>query len=205
MNALILVDLQNDFAPSGALPVPRGDEVVAVANRLLALFPCIVATQDWHPASHKSFAINHPGRQAGEVIELSGIRQILWPVHCVSGSTGAELLPGLDKKRIRKTIQKGTDPEIDSYSAFFDNGHRKSTELKLFLNQREIWDVFIMGLATDYCVKFSVLDSIRLGFKTHLILDGCRGVELAFGDVERAVEEMRAAGVEILDSQELIH
>jgi nicotinamidase/pyrazinamidase len=114
-------------------------------------------------------------------------------------------LPGLDKKRIRKTIQKGTDPEIDSYSAFFDNGHRKSTELKLFLNQREIWDVFIMGLATDYCVKFSVLDSIRLGFKAHLILDGCRGVELAFGDVERAVEEMRAAGVEILDSQELIH
>jgi nicotinamidase/pyrazinamidase len=140
----------------------------------------------------------------GEVIEVNGLQQVLWPVHCVMGSAGAELLPGLDKGRIQKTIQKGTDPEIDSYSVFFDNGHRKATELQRILQQQGIRDIFLLGLATDYCVKFSVLDSVRLGFKTHLVLDGCRGVELTAGDVERSVDEMRTAGAEILNSEELI-
>jgi nicotinamidase/pyrazinamidase len=200
MNTLILVDLQNDFCPGGALAVPQGDEVVAVANRLQPSFDLVVATQDWHPAGHASFAANHPGKSPGDVIELDGLQQVLWPVHCVQGTAGAELHPDLDRHRITRVFQKGTDCSIDSYSGFFDNGHRKATGLGDYLKGRGVTHVYVCGLATDYCVKFTALDAVELGLQTHLILDGCRGVELAPGDLERAVNQMQSAGVHVSDS-----
>ena len=200
-NALILVDLQNDFCPGGALPVPEGDRVIAVVNRLVLRFDLVVATQDWHPAAHSSFAANHPGRNVGDVIELGGLPQVLWPVHCVQGTPGAEFHPALDRYRIAAVFQKGTDPAVDSYSGFFDNGRRKATGLEDFLRGRQVAEVFVCGLATDFCVKATALDAAGLGFRTHLIEDACRGVELKPGDVARAVAEMRAAGVVVAESE----
>ncbi|MBI4606732.1 MAG: bifunctional nicotinamidase/pyrazinamidase [Planctomycetes bacterium] len=205
MNTLILVDLQNDFVPGGALPVPRGDEVVPVANRVQSFFDLVVATQDWHPPGHGSFAASHHGKKPGDVTLLGGLEQVLWPVHCVQGTRGAELLEVLEKRRIARVFRKGTDPAIDSYSGFFDNGHRRATGLGDYLRERGVTDVFVLGLATDYCVKLTALDAIGLGFRTHLVEDGCRGVDLRPGDVERAVEEMRRAGVRIVRSDELPH
>jgi nicotinamidase/pyrazinamidase len=201
--ALILVDLQNDFLPGGALPVAKGDEVIPVANRAQHAFDLIVATQDWHPANHGSFAAGHPGKKPGEVIELAGLSQVLWPTHCVQCTAGAAFAPGLNTNRFTRIFPKGTDPEVDSYSGFFDNGHRKATGLGDFLRERGVTDVYVMGLATDYCVKATALDARQLGFATHLIVDGCRGVELQPGDVERAVAEMRAAGVKVLHASDL--
>ena len=198
MNALILVDLQNDFCPGGALPVPQGDEVVAVANRLQPLFALVVATQDWHPADHSSFAVNYSGKQPGDTIELHGLTQVLWPSHCVQGTFGAQLRSDLDVSRIDQVFQKGVDSAIDSYSGFFDNEHRQSTGLADYLKDRGVKDVFIGGLATDYCVKFTALDALELGFRAHVIEDACRGVELVTGDVRRAVDEMRTSGADIL-------
>jgi nicotinamidase/pyrazinamidase len=203
MNALILVDLQNDFVPGGALPVPEGDAVVPIANRLArdGGFDLVVATQDWHPPDHGSFAANHPGKKPGEVIDLHGLPQILWPVHCVQNTAGAAFLPGLDVGRVEKVFRKGTDPRIDSYSGFFDNGHRKATGLGEYLKSRGVTDVHVLGLATDYCVKFTALDARQLGFRTHLVEDASRGVNLKPADVQRAVEEMRAAGVAVMRSE----
>jgi nicotinamidase/pyrazinamidase len=196
--ALILTDIQYDFVPGGALAVPEGDEIVPVANRLMPDYDLVVATQDWHPADHKSFASRHPGKKVGDVIQLGGLQQVLWPDHCVQGTHGAELVEGLDKKRIRKIIHKGTDPDIDSYSTFFDNEHRKSTGLGEFLKGRRVDEVYFMGLATDYCVKYSVLDSLGFGFKTVVLLEGCRGIDLNPGDCQNAVNEMQSAGAVII-------
>lgn len=203
MKALIWVDLQNDFVPGGALAVPEGDMVAGPANRLQPKFDLVVATQDWHPPDHGSFAVNHPGRQPGEVIELNGLQQLLWPAHCVQNTRGAALLDALDKTRVDRVFQKGTDPGLDSYSGFYDNGHRRSTGLGEYLRERGVEEVYVLGLATDYCVKYTALDARRLGFRTFLIEDACRGVELQPGDVERAVEEMRSAGVMVIGSGEL--
>ncbi|HUY93479.1 MAG TPA: bifunctional nicotinamidase/pyrazinamidase [Pirellulales bacterium] len=203
MNALVLVDLQNDFLPDGALPVPCGDEVIDIANRLQPRFDLVVASQDWHPADHASFAANHPGKQPGDVVELHGAPQVLWPVHCVQHTPGAELAPALEKQFIRKTFAKGIDPKIDSYSGFFDNGHLRSTGLGEYLREQRVDEVYILGLATDYCVKATALDAVELGFRTWLIEDACRGVNLRSGDVERAIAEMRAAGVRVVRSEEL--
>jgi nicotinamidase/pyrazinamidase len=204
MRALILVDIQNDFLPGGALAVPHGDEVIPVANRVSPRFELVVATQDWHPRDHGSFAANHPGKKVGDVIDLHGLPQVLWPVHCVQGTAGAALAPALDVSRVRKVFQKGTDPAIDSYSGFFDNGHRRSTGLADYLREQGVTEVFVMGLATDYCVKFTALDAVqRAGLKTTLIEDGCRGVNLRPGDSDAAVAEMRAAGVHVLRSGDL--
>jgi nicotinamidase/pyrazinamidase len=197
VKALLLVDIQNDFIPGGALAVPRGDEVIAAANRLMPDYELVVATQDWHPPDHLSFASRHAGKQVGDVIELDGLEQILWPDHCAQGSRGAELCAGLDASRIRHVVRKGTDRKIDSYSGFFDNGQRKATELHDVLQRAGVDEVHVMGLATDYCVKFTALDAVELGYKTVLLLDGCRGVELRAGDCEAAVEQMARAGVAI--------
>jgi nicotinamidase/pyrazinamidase len=206
--ALVIVDVQNDFIPGGALAVPQGDAVVPVINRLQSLkgrlFDLIIATQDWHPPDHGSFAANHPGTHVGDVIDLNGLRQILWPVHCVQHTTGADFVPLLDRSRIDHVIRKGTDPAIDSYSGFFDNGHRKATGLHEYLQSHSIDELDICGLATDYCVKFTALDAKQLGFTAHLIEDACRGVELHSGDVADAVEEMRRAGVEVMRSSDAI-
>ncbi len=203
MRALILVDIQNDFMPDGALPVPDGYEVVPVANRLQPAFDLVVATQDWHPADHGSFASNHDGRDPGEVIELDGLEQVLWPDHCVQRTDGAEFVPALDTDRIDTVFRKGTDPTIDSYSGFFDNGHRKATGLADFLRERGVEEVVILGVATDYCVKFTVLDACELGFRTIVVRDGCRAVNLAEGDDERAFEAMRAAGATIAGADDV--
>ncbi|TNF26284.1 MAG: bifunctional nicotinamidase/pyrazinamidase [Deltaproteobacteria bacterium] len=200
MRALILVDLQNDFLPGGALAVPNGDAVIPVANALLPRFEIVVATQDWHPADHMSFAAQHPGRSPGEVVDLDGLPQVLWPVHCVQGTRGAEFAAPLCQEGWGAVFVKGTDPRVDSYSGFYDNGHRASTGLADWLRGRGVDTVYVMGLATDYCVKFTALDAVSEGFATHLVVDGCRGVELAPGDVEAALAELREAGVTLVDS-----
>ena len=203
MKALVLVDIQNDFLPGGALGVPEGDSVIPVANRLHDMFELVVATQDWHPANHGSFATNHPGKKPYEQIDLDGLPQTLWPVHCVQGTLGAELAPNLKRDRIRKVFQKGTDAGIDSYSGFFDNGHRKATGMGEWLKSQKVTEVYVCGLATDYCVKFTALDAIELGFKTHVIEDACRGVNLDPLDVTKALEHMGRAGVHIKQSRKL--
>ncbi|HEY9072171.1 MAG TPA: bifunctional nicotinamidase/pyrazinamidase [Candidatus Ozemobacteraceae bacterium] len=194
MKALVLVDLQNDFLPGGALAVQAGDEVIPVANRLIPDFELVVSTQDWHPADHGSFAASHPGRRPGDVIDLAGLSQILWPAHCVQGTPGAAFHRDLDPRGWRHVIRKGTHRDVDSYSGFFDNGGRHDTGLAEFLRERGADELFVMGLATDYCVKFTVLDACRLGFRVTLIENGCRAVELVPGDGERAMHEMMAAG-----------
>jgi nicotinamidase/pyrazinamidase len=204
MKALILVDIQNDFLPGGALAVPKGDEVIPVANRIAPRFDLVVATQDWHPRDHGSFASNHPGKRAGDVIDLNGLRQVLWPDHCVQNTPGAEFGPALDLSRVAKVFRKGTDPAIDSYSGFFDNGHRKSTGLGEYLREKKVDEVFVMGLATDYCVNWTALDAVeRFGLKTTLVADGSRGIDLRPGDVEAAVKGMRNVGVRVVRSNEL--
>jgi nicotinamidase/pyrazinamidase len=203
MKTLILVDIQNDFLPGGALAVPAGDQVIPVANRLMPQFDLVVATQDWHPRNHGSFAANHPGKRPGHVVDLHGTKQVLWPVHCVQETHGAKLAPRLDASRIHKIFRKGEDPAIDSYSGFFDNGHRRSTGLGEYLSSRAVTRVHVMGLATDYCVRATALDARKLGFEVVLILDGCRGVNLSPDDVASAISEMKRAGVKVETSDEL--
>jgi nicotinamidase/pyrazinamidase len=203
MDALILVDLQNDFCAGGALAVPDGDAVVPVANALTPRFSLVVATQDNHPATHMSFAANHAGKNVYELIDLDGLPQVLWPVHCVAGSPGAEFHPTLDTTRITRVFPKGTDARIDSYSGFFDNGQRKATGLGDYLREQGVKRVFVLGLATDYCVKWTALDAARLGFEVHLIEDGCRGVGLGASDIPNALAELRAAGVQFEQSSRL--
>jgi len=203
MDALIVVDVQNDFMDDGALPVPTAYEVVPVVNRAMQHFDLVVATQDWHPADHGSFAENHPGKGAYEVVDLNGLDQVLWPTHCVQGDDGAAFVHGLDTQQFTEVFPKGTDPTIDSYSGFFDNGHRNSTGLSDWLKERGVTRVFVLGVATDFCVKFTALDAISEGFETTLLLDGCRGVNIAPGDVDRAVAEMKTAGVRISETAAL--
>jgi nicotinamidase/pyrazinamidase len=198
MKALVLVDIQNDFLPGGALAVPHGHEVISVANEQQDHFDLIVATQDWHPPDHCSFASNHAGKRIGDLVRVNGVSQVLWPVHCVQGTPGADFAASLKRECWARVFQKGIDREIDSYSGFFDNGRLKDTGLGSHLRQQGVDSVFVMGLATDYCVKFTALDAASLGFRTHLILAGCRGVNLQPNDAQRAVEEMSAAGVIVI-------
>jgi len=202
MRALILVDIQNDFCLGGALAVPDGDAVVDVANRLVPRFDWVVTTQDSHPPAHQSFAQQHPGKQIFEVIDLHGLTQVLWPVHCVIGTAGWEFHPRLDlgSARQKHNFPKGTDPRIDSYSGFFDNDKRHATGLAEFLRERGIGEVYMLGLATDYCVKATALDARRLGFTTHVVEDGCRAVNLQPGDDDRAKRELQEAGVKLTTS-----
>lgn len=200
--ALILVDLQNDFCPGGALAVARGDETIAVANRVARHFELVVATQDWHPADHGSFAANHEHAEPYQVIDLHGLQQVLWPVHCVQGSHGAAFRDDLTAK-ITRVFQKGTDPTVDSYSGFWDNGKRKATGMGEWLHARGVRTVYVLGLATDYCVKFTALDACSEGFATSLIEDGCRAVNLNPTDGDRAIDEMRNSGVVIVESTQI--
>jgi len=198
MNALLLIDIQNDFLPGGSLGVANGDEVVPVANRLMSEYELVVGTQDWHPPDHGSFASQHPECRVGDLVELGGLDQIVWPDHCVQGTAGAEFAPGLNTTGIQHIIQKGTDRSIDSYGGFFDNARRKATGLEALLRSKSVDEVHIMGLATDYCVKFTALDAVELGFRTAVLIEGIRGVDLKEGDCQRAVDEMQTAGITIL-------
>jgi nicotinamidase/pyrazinamidase len=203
VSALIIVDIQNDFLPGGALAVKEGDAVIPIINRIACQFPVVVATQDWHPPNHGSFAANHPGHKPGDMITLAGQPQVLWPVHCVQGTKGAEISRHLDRSRIEAIFQKGIDPDIDSYSAIFDNARKRSTGLSEYLAKRQVKEIFIAGLALDYCVKFSALDALSLGLATTVIHDACRAVNLDPDDGERAVAEMKAAGARIIESPEI--
>jgi nicotinamidase/pyrazinamidase len=204
MDALILVDIQNDFCAGGALAVPDGDAVVSVANAVVPRFSVVVATQDFHPASHLSFAANYGDKKPYDVVELDGLPQVLWPVHCVAGMPGAEFHPELDAARLTRVFAKGTDPRIDSYSGFFDNGKRKATGLGDYLRSAGVTRLYVMGLATDYCVKWTALDGLALGFDVRLIEDGCRGVGLTENDVPNALRDMQEAGVELVRSEDLL-
>jgi nicotinamidase/pyrazinamidase len=203
MKALILVDIQNDFCPGGALAVPKGDEVVLIANSLTAQFPLVVATQDWHPVNHGSFAANHPGASPYQMSDLAGLPQVLWPVHCVQNTSGAAFHPDLDARGIAKVFPKGTDSTIDSYSGFFDNGRRKSTGLGEFLREQQVDAVAILGLATDYCVRATAMDALSMGLDVTLVTDGCRAVDLKLGDGERALADLREAGARLLTAREI--
>ncbi|NTU72523.1 MAG: bifunctional nicotinamidase/pyrazinamidase [Coriobacteriia bacterium] len=201
--ALLLVDLQNDFMPFGSLPVADGDAVVAVANEMAHHFDVVVATQDWHPADHGSFASNHPECSVGDMAVVGGVEQVLWPDHCVQSTPGASLHSALDVAAITHVVRKGTDPSIDSYSAFFDNGHRKDTGLTAVLKGMGVSALWIMGLATDYCVLYTALDARAAGFSVSVIEDGVRAVELAPGDGALALERMRDAGCSVVRSSEI--
>ncbi len=198
MKTLIIVDVQNDFVEGGALAVSGGRSIVPIINELQPQFELIIATQDWHPADHGSFAANHPGRAIGELAELNGLPQIMWPVHCVQNTPGADFVAELDRSGWAAVIQKGTDSTVDSYSGFFDNGHRRATGLHDLLKEKGATHLHIVGLATDYCVKFTALDAVQQGWKATLLTSACRGVNLQPGDVDQAIAEMKAAGIEIL-------
>ncbi len=201
--ALLLVDIQNDFSPTGALPVPHGDEIVPVINNLLDKFDFVIATLDWHPEDHGSFASQYPGKTPGEIVKLSGTDQILWPAHCVQNSKGAEFIPTLNKDVIDHVVHKGTHVEVDSYSGFYDNQKLHDTGLADYLKTNNITDVYVVGLATDYCVKFTALDAVESGFNTFVIRDATKGVDMNSGDVEAAFVVMQDAGCKVIESKEL--
>lgn len=202
--ALILVDIQYDFLPGGALEVTDGDTIIPTVNSLQKCFDMVVSTQDYHPLDHGSFAANHPGKEPYDVIDLNGLEQVLWPVHCVQETRGAEFSDDLLTYRISKVFPKGEDPTVDSYSGFFDNGRRNSTGMGEYLKAESVDAVFVVGLATDFCVKYTALDALSLGFKTYLVEDATLGVNLQPGDVEKAIEEMRSAGVIVVQSEMLL-
>lgn len=204
MNALLLVDIQNDFFPGGALTVKGAEEIIPLLKEIVEYpFDLIVAVKDWHPYDHGSFATNHEGRQAGEQISLGGLSQILWPVHCVQGTWGAEFASGWDVSRVDKIFYKGTNPLVDSYSGFYDNGHRLATGLEIYLKDKGVKKIYILGVATDYCVKFSVLDALQLGFESLVVADACRGVNLNPDDSKNAFFQMRQAGASLLSVKDL--
>jgi len=183
--------------------VQHGDEVIPVANELQRRFELVLPTRDWHPPDHGSFAANHPDKKLGDRIMLDGIEQILWQVPRVRNAHGAEFAPSFDTSRIAHVFHKGIDPRTDSYSTFFDNAHRRSTGLADYLKKRSIKDIYLMGLALDYCVKYSALDARQLGLKAHVILDSCRGIGLEPGDLDRALDEIKQVGAILLQSSEL--
>ena len=197
--ALLLIDIQHDFLKGGALEVPNGNEVIPIANAMMNRFDTVIATQDWHPAGHGSFASTH-NKEQYEVIDLHGLPQVLWPDHCIQGTHGAEFHPDLESDHFTQIIQKGSDPAVDSYSGFADNGGRIQTELDESLRNKGIDTLYICGLATDYCVKFTVLDAITRGYTVYLIVDGCRGVNQHIHDSQKAILEMEKAGVRLIAS-----
>ena len=198
--ALLIVDVQNDFLPGGALAVPGGDRVVPVINVLAPAYHWVVATQDWHPPNHASFADSHPGHAPGQVVELDGLAQVLWPVHCVQHTAGADFAADLCLTPVRHVVRKGTHPRLDSYSGFYDNGHRHATGLADHLRGQEVTHVDVVGLAADYCVKYTAADALRLGFEVRLYVDATRGVNLHPDDTRRALAELRAQGVALLNT-----
>ena len=201
MRALLLIDIQNDFLPGGQLAVPAGDEIIPLVNALQPQFDLVAATQDWHPAGHQSFASSHAGRAQFDQIDLHGLPQVLWPDHCTQASQGAELAPALRTERVEAIFRKGMSPEIDSYSAFYDNGHRKSTGLADYLRGRGVTEVVLAGLAADYCVYYSALDALAAGFATTVVTDATRAISAAGWVAAQA--DLTARGARLLESTAL--
>jgi nicotinamidase/pyrazinamidase len=195
VECLIVVDVQNDFMPGGALAVPRGDEVLPVINRLAPRFANVVLTQDWHPRGHASFASSHPGRKPFDTVDLPYGRQVLWPEHCVQGTPGAALHAGLDVTKAQLVIRKGFHPDIDSYSGFVEADRRTSTGLAGYLKERSLKELYVCGLATDFCVAWTALDARAAGFEVTVVEDACRAIDLD-GSLARAWNDLQAAGVQ---------
>ncbi|HDS08381.1 MAG TPA: bifunctional nicotinamidase/pyrazinamidase [Bacteroides sp.] len=199
MNALLLIDIQKDFLPGGSLEVPEGDRIIPAVNEIQEYFDIVVATQDWHPEDHGSFASNHPGKQPGDRIELDGVEQILWPDHCIQETEGADFADDLKMDRVEKIIRKGTDPLVDSYSGFYDNQHKRATGLHEYLREKEVDTVTIVGLAADVCVRYTALDALELGYKVFLVRNATRAV--GGGEVlEDTLRELREKGVGMVES-----
>lgn len=190
MKTLIIIDAQNDFMPGGALEVPRGDKIIPVINKIQPVFDLVILTQDWHPETHSSFASSHSGKEPFDTIEWQGQQQVLWPDHCVRESEGAEFHPALETKPAEAIFRKGMDPDIDSYSGFYDNGHKKTTGLAGFLRERGAKDLFFCGLAADVCVNFSVRDALSEGFSVTLIEDATQPIEeQKFQDIKKQLAD----------------
>ncbi|SFH19718.1 bifunctional nicotinamidase/pyrazinamidase [Pontibacter chinhatensis] len=201
MRALLLIDIQNDFLPGGALAVPEGDAIIPLVNSIQGNYDLVVATQDWHPADHKSFASQHSGQNLFDVIELNGLEQVLWPDHCVQGTAGAEFSAELEHHRIEAIFRKGTDPAIDSYSGFYDNGHLKSTGMADYLRGKGITEVHLTGLAADYCVYFSAKDALKEGFKVYYLEDAVRAISPE--GYEKAKADLLHHGAQIIQSHQI--
>lgn len=197
MKALIVVDMQNDFCPGGALAVKDGDQIISRINELMKHYDVVVATQDWHPVNHGSFATNNPGKNPGEMGELSGKAQVMWPNHCVQNTKGAEFHSEVETFRFDKVFQKGMNEKIDSYSGFFDNDYTSATGLGDYLKAKGVKEVDVVGLALDYCVKATALDAKKLGFKTAVIVDATKAVNINPTDGDKTLVELTEAGVEV--------
>lgn len=202
MKTLLMVDIQNDFLPTGALPVPGGDEIIPVVNQLQPYFDLVIATQDWHPTNHKSFASNHKGKKPFEEIDLNGLRQTLWPDHCIQGSSGADFPAQLHMNRTEAIFRKGADAEIDSYSGFYDNGHRKSTGLAGYLRDKKVSVVYCCGLAGDICVFYTAMDSLAENFSTYIIEDAAR--PLNADNYKKALHDFLTRGGKIIQRRDLV-
>lgn len=200
--ALIVVDIQNDFLLGGALAVPRGDETVAIANRLMPLFPTVVLTADWHPADHSSFASQHAGKSPYDVVTMPYGNQVLWPEHCVAGTSGADFAAGLETVRAHAVIRKGTDKNCDSYSGFLAADRKTPTGLAGYLKSRGVTTVFVCGLATDFCVAWTAQDAAAAGFKTYLIEDASRAID-AGGSLAAAMAGLKTAGVGVIEKKDV--
>jgi nicotinamidase/pyrazinamidase len=202
MKAFLLIDIQNDFLPGGRLAVAEGDAIIPLVNELQPQFELVVASQDWHPAGHQSFASSHAGRQPFEQIDLHGLPQVLWPDHCTQASPGAELAQALRTEQVEVIFRKGTNVEIDSYSAFFDNGHRKSTGLADYLRGRGVTEVYIAGLAADYCVYFTAKDALAEGFAATIIEDATRAISAEGWATAKA--DLQQHGGQVISSAALL-
>ena len=203
MNALLIVDVQNDFCPGGALEVPNGDQVVPVINRLISQFDNIIQTQDWHPEGHFSFASSHSGKHPFDTVQMEYGEQVLWPDHCVQGSKGAQFHPDLNTIPTDLIVRKGFRKEIDSYSAFFENDHKTPTGLTGYLRNRNIDTLYAAGLATDFCVKWSVVDGLKEGFSVYVVQDAIKGIDID-GSVDQAMQAMKHNGAKFVESNELL-
>ncbi|QHL86421.1 bifunctional nicotinamidase/pyrazinamidase [Nibribacter ruber] len=201
MKALLLIDIQNDFLPGGSLAVPDGDAIIPLVNHLQPKFDLVVATQDWHPSNHKSFAGQHAGNKVFDTITLNGLEQVLWPHHCIQGTPGADFSSALDMHRVEAIFRKGTNPEIDSYSGFYDNGHLKSTALAEYLRGKGVTEVYVAGLAADFCVFFTAKDALQEGFATYFIEDATRAISSE--GFERAKADLLAKGGQLVQSSSL--
>lgn len=201
MKAFVIIDIQYDFLPGGSLAVNEGDKVIPLINQLQDHFDLIVATQDWHPHNHQSFAAEHPGKKAFEVIDLHGLNQVLWPVHCVQGSNGARFSEELEANKIAAIFRKGMNVEIDSYSGFFDNGRRQNTGMHGFLQDRQVDELYIAGLATDYCVYYTANDALDLGYKVNVIEDASRPIDPE--NWKKLKKELLEKGANVIQSGEL--
>lgn len=202
LKTLLIIDVQNDFCPGGSLEVPEGDKVVPVINKLTEKFGHIIQTQDWHPDGHSSFASSHRGKEPFEAIEVDYGEQVLWPDHCIQGSIGAEFHPDLNTKRTEAVIRKGFRKKVDSYSTFYENDQKTRTGLTGYLKNRDISELYVCGLATDFCVKWSVLDGLKEGFRIHVINDAVRGIDMN-GSVDKAWSEMKDAGASVVQSSDI--